>query len=358
MNDRDAFEGSRGGRSAHPARAMRAEEAEGVVALAARAPSLHNTQPWAFTLRRGALELRADRSRQLPGTDPDGRQMVLSCGAALFGVRLGVRALGHLPQVELVPDDWDPDLLARVHLGSAAPADAQAVLLVNAVARRRSLRSGFAVCDVAEGTLAPARQAAAGERTVLLVLTEPTHRTAVADLVAAADRAQRASPEAVRELAQWTSRSALDADGLPPGAWPDHPPKRSPDEFPVRDFAARKVSVAFRLGAQRQKNGGPAAAPPGHPAAAALLTRGDTPVDWLRAGQALHRVLLTVACAGVQASLHSQPFGLLGLRRLLQEELTGGAEPEMLLQFGYPVDADAARPPTPRRPVHDIFTVG
>lgn len=358
MNDRDAFEESRVARSAHPVRAMRAEEAEHVVALAVRAPSLHNTQPWAFTLRRGALELRADRSRQLPGTDPDGRQLVLSCGAALFGVRLGVRALGHLPQVELVPNDWDPDLLARVHLGSAAPADAEAVSLVNAVARRRSLRSGFAAGDVAEGTLAAARQAAAGERTVLLVLTEPTRRMAVAELVAAADRAQRASTEVVRELAQWTSRSALDADGLPPGAWPHHPPTRSPDEFPVRDFAAREVAVASRPGAKPQENGSPAAAPAGHPLAAALLTRGDTPVDWLRAGQALHRVLLTVACAGVQASLHSQPFGLLGLRRLVREELTGGAEPEMLLQFGHPVGADAARPATPRRPVRDVFTVG
>ena len=214
----DAVEQSRVPRSAHAARAMRAEEAEHVVALAVRAPSLHNTQPWTFTLRRGALELRADRSRQLPGTDPDGRQLVLSCGAALFGVRLGVRALGYLPQVELVPDDWDSDLLARVHLGNAAPADTEAVSLVNAVARRRSLRSGFAAGDVAEGTLAAARQAAAGERTVLLVLTEPTRRMAVVELVAAADRAQRASTEAVRELAQWTSRSPLDADGLPPGA--------------------------------------------------------------------------------------------------------------------------------------------
>lgn len=354
----DAVEQSRSPRSAHAARAMRAEEAEHVVALAVRAPSLHNTQPWTFTLRRGALELRADRSRQLPGTDPDGRQLVLSCGAALFGVRLGVRALGYLPQVELVPDDWDPDLLARVHLGSAAPADTEAVSLVNAVARRRSLRSGFAAGDVAEGTLAAARQAAAGERTVLLVLTEPTRRMAVAELVAAADRAQRASTEAVRELAQWTSRSPLAADGLPPGAWPDHPPKRSPGEFPARDFAARGVAAASRLGARQQENAAPAAESAGHPLAAALLTRGDTPVDWLRAGQALHRVLLTVACAGVQASLHSQPFGLLGLRRLVREELTGGAEPEMLLQFGYPVDADAGRPASPRRPVHDVLTVG
>jgi nitroreductase len=57
---------------------MQPDEAERVVAVAVRAPSLHNTQPWLFSLRDGALDVRADLSRRLPGTDPDGRQMLSS----------------------------------------------------------------------------------------------------------------------------------------------------------------------------------------------------------------------------------------------------------------------------------------
>ena len=57
-----------------------------LIRLAARAPSLHNTQPWRFKVSQDALELYADPKRQLR-VDPDGREMLISCGAALYGLR-------------------------------------------------------------------------------------------------------------------------------------------------------------------------------------------------------------------------------------------------------------------------------
>jgi hypothetical protein len=87
------------------------------------------------------------------------------------------------------------------------------------------------------------------------------------------------------------------------------------------------------------------------------VTKGDTPGDWLRAGQALHRVLLQAASVGVQASLHSQPMGLLGLRTLLREQLSGGAQPQMLLQLGRPADPSTVAPRTPRRAVEDVLVL-
>lgn len=329
---------------------LTAHDAAAVVALATAAPSLHNMQPWSFVLRSGALELRADRSRHLPGTDPDERQLVLSCGAALFGARLGVRTLGRLPIIDLLPDAGVPDLLARLRVGPRAPADAEEVALLRAVAHRRSLRHGFAAEPLPTGLLHAMRHAAARERAVLLVLEQPDRRLAVAELVAAADRAQRASPEVVRELTTWTSRPEAHADGLPPGAWPEQPPGRVADGLTVRDFGVR-------AGPRRPRTASRAGAPTAAAAAAALLTRGDGPADWLLAGQALHRVLLTAACAGVQASLHSQPFGLMGLRRLLRDELPGGAEPQMLLQIGRPVAGDRDRVSTPRRPVPEVLRI-
>jgi nitroreductase len=44
-----------------------------VVELAARAPSVHNTQPWRFVAGRAELNLYADRARQLTVLDPTGR---------------------------------------------------------------------------------------------------------------------------------------------------------------------------------------------------------------------------------------------------------------------------------------------
>lgn len=329
-------------------------EAARVVAVAVRAPSLHNSQPWLFTLRDGTLELRADSARHLPGTDPDTRQLMISCGAALFGARLGLRSLGLLPQVELLPEAAQPDLLARVRVRGTAPADAEEVSLVRAVPWRWTARSGFAPEPVPAGLLAALRRAAAWERAVLLVLDDPGRRRAAAELVAAADRAQRASDVVSRELTTWTTRDAAGGDGVPPWAYPRHPPAAGADQFAVRDFTqAPSDDELPRPGGPDSASPGPA----GDPVAGALLTGGDTPADWLRAGQALHRVLLTAAAAGVQASLHSQPFGVEVLRRSVRDALTGGAEPQLLLQFGHPAGPDAVGPATPRRPVADVLTV-
>lgn len=326
-----------------PAR-LTPEQAAAVVALAVRAPSIHNTQPWRFVLRDGALELHADRSRALPATDPDGRQLLLSCGAALFGARLGLRTLGVQDEVELLPDDGGEQLLARLRPGPKAMCSAEEVSLVQATARRRSLRHGYAEGSVPAGVLAAARRAAASERAVLLLLHDAERTQAVAELVAAADRAQAALPEAVRELRRWTLRGRLDGDGVPEDAWPPRPPPRAPNRLAGRDFSG--------LGARARVLSSAAA-----PVVGAVVTGGDGRADWLTAGQATYRVLLTAAAAGVQASLHSQPFGLLALRGLLREELPGGGEPQMLLQFGLPTTRDRDRAPTPRRLPSSVLEV-
>ena len=67
-----------------------------LVEYAALAPSGHNTQPWRFRLRGGGAELLADRTRALPVVDPDDRELVISCGAAL-----GVMSQGELHSLAL-----------------------------------------------------------------------------------------------------------------------------------------------------------------------------------------------------------------------------------------------------------------
>ena len=90
-------------------------EVERAVSFGVRAPSIHNTQPWHWVYRPAVLELHADRSRQLPALDPDGRSLLLSCGAALELARLGFAAAGWRTEVERLPDPEHPDLLARIH---------------------------------------------------------------------------------------------------------------------------------------------------------------------------------------------------------------------------------------------------
>jgi nitroreductase len=112
-----------------------AERAGYLVEVAARAPSVHNTQPWRFTVTGQAIELYADASRQLM-EDLTGREMIISCGAALFGLRLAVRSLGYEPEVDLFPEPGQRLLLARVRAGRPAPMKPDERAMLQAVPRR------------------------------------------------------------------------------------------------------------------------------------------------------------------------------------------------------------------------------
>ena len=137
-----------------PAAPFPAELVESLVATAARAPSLHNTQPWRFRPGPRGLELIADPSRILPGIDPAGREMLVSCGAALFGLRLAVRQAGYRPLVSLLPDPARPTLLACVQLGAAAPMTRGERRLLAAVPHRHTHRGAFDPGPVAVSLLA------------------------------------------------------------------------------------------------------------------------------------------------------------------------------------------------------------
>src|SRR6516162_4969325 len=116
-----------------------ADQMDFLIATAARAPSVHNTQPWRFRVGEFAIELYADTRRKLRA-DPIGREMLISCGAALYGLRLAVRSLGYLPVVELLPNPARPRLLARVMLGAAEPITARERELLEALPHRHTHR--------------------------------------------------------------------------------------------------------------------------------------------------------------------------------------------------------------------------
>ena len=74
---------------------------------AVAAPSVHNTQPWLFRVSDGRVDLLADRTRQLREQDPEGRALLVSCGAALLNLRVATEHVGYEPHVELLPDPPD-----------------------------------------------------------------------------------------------------------------------------------------------------------------------------------------------------------------------------------------------------------
>lgn len=67
-----------------------------------------------------------------------------------------------------------------------------------------------------------------------------------------------------------------------------------------------------------------------------LTTKGDTTEDWLVAGQALQRVLLTASQVELAASFLNQVIESDVLRKELASVLGGRACPQLILRVGYP----------------------
>jgi nitroreductase len=125
--------------------------AEDALAVAVRAPSIHNTQPWSWRLTTDGLVLRADRTRQLEVADPDGHSLV-SCGAAAHLTEVSLRAIGWQVESTLLPDPSDPDALALFRVTGRDDPDDAAAAEVAAALRRRSDRRPFASSDVSPAT--------------------------------------------------------------------------------------------------------------------------------------------------------------------------------------------------------------
>ena len=124
------------------------ETARFVIGAAVWAPSVHNTQPWRFAVRPGEISLYADPDRWLAVADPAGREMLISCGAALFNARLALRYLGWVPETSVLPDPGRPMLVARISWTRQITPAAYECDLYQQVAARRTHRGGFEAGDL------------------------------------------------------------------------------------------------------------------------------------------------------------------------------------------------------------------
>jgi Nitroreductase family len=327
-----------------PEAATPEEIARFVTAAAVQAPSVHNTQPWWFRYRHDEIELTADNERQLRIADPDGREMFISCGAALFNVRVTLRYLGLVPKVRVVPDHELPNLVARVSWSERVPAVEYEKQLYAQIPRRRTHRGGFDPAPPPPELLAALPKEAAKEKAMLdLMDSQPQRAAVLAAVVEAGDGALRLDSDRAKEEARWApGPSSHRQDGVPPTAYPAQPERTEP-QFTSRDYA-HGHGWGLPLGEED-----PVVRSAG--VVGLLTTSVDQPTDWIRAGQALQRVLLLASSYGVAAALHSQPLELPLLRDFVRVHLSGRAFPQMVLRFG----TTSETPQSVRRPVEEVL---
>jgi nitroreductase len=293
------------------------------------APSVHNTQPWRWTVLPDRLELSAQQDRRLTATDPEGRLLTISCGTALHHARLALTAEGWEHTVDRLPDPGRPDLLAVIVPGAQVAADPAAMRRVQAMQVRRSDRRPLSDRPLPGDVLRAITEAARAEGPQLHVLGDDQ----VYDLASAASRAsaaEAADADVQEELAYWTGRH--DGLGVPEYVLPDRAPATT---VPERDFG----------------RAGSLPTDPGHDRAASyglLYGDADEPQWWLRAGEALSAAWLTATGLGASLLPLSAVVEVPSTRHTLRRLVADLGWPYLALRLGY-ADPDHAGPAhTPR----------
>ncbi|AQZ63143.1 Bll2647 protein [[Actinomadura] parvosata subsp. kistnae] len=171
-----------------------------IVEAAVAAPSVHNTQPWLFYHLKDSMTVYADLRRQLRVADPLGRCLAMSCGAALFNMRLAIRMTGYEARVLPLPAPRGaPDLLAVVRTVPGEPPPPNEQRLHAVIPRRRTNRFPFDGRSLPQETVV-ALVAAAREEGATLVMLNGRATRKILDMVATADQALSRDEAYRREL--------------------------------------------------------------------------------------------------------------------------------------------------------------
>jgi nitroreductase len=302
---------------------------------ATQAPSIHNSQPWLFRPRAGGIDVLADQRRRLHAIDPRGRELLISIGAAILNLRVAVLGHGRTPVLRLFPDPAEPDHIARVVAGPVTTPDPTVRALLGAIPRRHTNRRPFSRIAVPGAVIDELADAAAAEGATLGI-ADPVGRDAILALVGTADGWQRAEAGYRDELATWTLPEIGRRDGVPAQAFG---PIDRHDGLPLRDFGLTQPQLHRREAAFET-----------HPTVVVIRTYGDDRRDWVRAGQALQRVLLTATVRGVASTPMTQALEIPEIRRLLSDPARH-RYPQLILRLGYGRPAAGS----PRRPLSDVL---
>ncbi|MGV9817203.1 Acg family FMN-binding oxidoreductase [Nocardia xishanensis] len=301
---------------------------ETALALAGRAPSVHNAQPWRWRITERGIHVHVDPGREPSSTDPERRDLVISCGAALHHLSTAFSALGWAPVIHRLPDPDDPNHLAALTLVPHRATSRDASLSAS-IAQRRTDRRPYTSLPIPHGYLSLfSERAAALGASVRLAEGRDRER-----LAAAAER--QANDDAYRfELAMRSGRHGIDDAAPRTARYP-----RSRDDLPAGMFA-----------------GADSAEGPDHAELLVFGTSADDRLSRLRAGEAISSVLLTATNIGLATCLLTEPLEIAEYRDEIRTSmLNNTAYPQAILRVGWAPTSAEPLPMTARRPVEELL---
>lgn len=311
------------------------------VALACRAPSLHNSQPWRWVSEGPVVSLFLDDAQTPKLTDPTGRELLISCGAALDHFRVAMAAAGWTCNVDRFPNPNNRDHLASVDFTPLDFVTEAHRRRADAIARRRTDRLPYARpadWDVFLGTIS--RGVGSNGVSVFAIgdarqpeLVRASELTRTARLYDSGYHA---------ELVGWTSEVAV-AEGIPEGTLPsDAESKRVAigRDFPVAAHADRRRDISD------------------DDAEVVVLSTEDCTRDSrVRCGELLSSILLDATMAGLATCTLSHLTEVPASREIVRQLTGSESTPELLVRIGSAPAPDDIAVPTPRRRVTDVLEI-
>jgi nitroreductase len=298
------------------------------------APSVKNSQPWAFSVQGNRIHLLADLRRGQAIADPDRRELYISLGCALENLLVAAEHFEFRHGVAYFPEHARQELVATVSFSpGGVPSTARAGASLNAILQRHNDNSVFR--SVAVPTDITLRlMACCAESDLQLQLTDDRHfRRWIDVLTGEADRAEFADPAFRRELASWIGQGVF---GQPPLI------------ARLGKLAVSRVDLGDTVAQQDHEIVDSAAL------LGLICAMGDSHLMHVRTGQLFERLWLTATDMGISLHPMSQTMRHGDLRTAVGELLPWpGWTPQHLFRVGFSSRQDDHH--TPRRPVEDVL---
>ncbi|MEE2031474.1 Acg family FMN-binding oxidoreductase [Rhodococcus chondri] len=308
------------------------------VTLACRAPSVHNSQPWRWHYTNGRLELSGDRSRVLPMMDPSGRQLVISCGAALDHLRVAFTALKWSTRIDRLPEGLHSETLATIGFGRDARPASHDFDLLSSIRRRYSDRRPFGPAAEIERVVA-----AAVAPPHVQVTTVPQDGRAVLAAATELSAASRRYDTAYQDELHWWTGHSTTTSGIP-------------REALIPADLRRRVDVG-RLFPAGSKGAADTPMPDADRSTVLVIsTDTDERPDWLAAGETLSALLLAATVEGLATCPLTHVTELKSSRNMIAHLLPEEGYPQALIRIGK-VESEGRPQATPRLPTDAVLSV-
>ena len=314
------------------------------VRLACRAPSLHNSQPWRWVVDGDTVQLFVEPDRVVRGADSSGREALIACGAVLDHFRVAMAAAGFTANVDRFPNPNN-----RLHVASIEFTAMEFVTdghrqRANAILLRRTDRLPFAGPPDWD-TFEPALHDTVDSDAVRLDIIPDNLRPQLAESSQLTESLRLYDSSYHAELDWWTAAFEV-TEGIPHSSLVSAAESDRVDvgrTFPVTHHRERRPEVDE----DRSR-------------ILVLSTYDDTRESVLRCGELLSAVLLDATMVGLATCTLTHITEVPASREIvagLIDQSNQGITPQVLIRVGLTPSIEDVPPPTPRRPIGEVFEV-